>query len=287
MVMQRLLITGASGTLGRQVALLATQQGRDVCGTYFTNPPPLAGQWLRLDVRDRQAVMDLMRQIRPTAVAHTAFRPSGEELWATTAEGAAVVARASQEMGARLIHVSSDAIFDGTCNPYTEAAHPNPRTLYGAAKAAAELAVSAIAPQAAIVRTSLTMSREPLDPHTRFILDLAAGRITGCLFSDQYRCPIGVDDLAGAILELAAGDFAGILHVAGADVVSRSELGCAVARVYHLPEHEVARLTAGPIPPQMASTTIPDIRLDATLAHSLLKTRLRGIYEWFGGDSET
>lgn len=280
--MRRLFITGASGTLGRHVALLATQQGWDVRGTYYTNPPPLTGQWLRLDVRDRLAVRDVVRQTHPTAVVHTAFQQAGETLWATTAEGAAFVAQASQEVGARLIHVSSDAVFDGTSNPYGEAARPNPRTLYGAAKAAAELAVSAIALQAAIVRTSLTISREPLDPHTRFTLDLAAGRMTGHLFSDQYRCPIGADDLARAILELAAGDFAGIMHVAGSDVVSRYDLGRAVARAYHLDDHDVARLRAGPIPPQMAATAIADIQLDATLARSLLKTRLRGIYEWFG-----
>jgi dTDP-4-dehydrorhamnose reductase len=282
MVMRRLLITGASGTLGRNVARLATQQGWDVCGTYYTNTPPLAGEWLRLDVGDRQMVMDVLRQMQPTAVVHTAFRQYGEAMWATTAEGAACVACASQEVGARLIHVSSDAVFDGTSNPYTEDARPNPRTLYGAAKAAAEMAVGAIAPQSAIVRTGLIFSREPLDPHTRFILDLAAGRIRGHLFSDQYRCPIGADDLAGAILELAAGDFAGIIHVAGADVVSRYDLGRAVARAYQLEDHEVARLEAGPIPPQMAATTIADVRLDATRARSLLKTHLRGIYAWFG-----
>jgi dTDP-4-dehydrorhamnose reductase len=282
MVMRRLFITGASGALGSHVALLATQQGWDVYGTYFTNRPPLGGQWLRRDVGDRQAVMDVVRQIHPTAVVHTAFRQYGETMWATTAEGAAFVARATQDVGARLIHVSSDAIFDGTSNPYTETARPSPRTLYGAAKAAAELAVSAIAPQAAIVRTSLIISRERRDPHTRFILDLAAGRVAGRLFSDQYRCPIGVDDLASAILELAAGEFAGIIHVAGADVVSRYDLGRAVARAYHLEDRETARLEAGSIPPQLAATVVADVRLDSTLAHSLLKTRVRGIYEWFG-----
>ena len=280
--MRRLFITGASGTLGHHVALLASQQGWDVYGTYYTNPPPPCGQWLRLDVRDRVAVMDVVRQIYPTAVVHTAFRPSGETMWATTAEGATFVACATREVGARLIHVSSDAVFDGANNPYTEAARPNPRTLYGAAKAAAEMAVRAIAPEAAIVRTGLIISREPIDPHTRFVLDLAAGRITGRLFNNQYRCPIGADDLAGAILELAAGDFAGIIHIAGADAVSRYDLGRAVAQAFHLEDHEVARLEAGPIPPQMVATTIADIRLDSTLARSFLKTRLRGIPEWFG-----
>ncbi len=140
------------------------------------------------------------------------------------------------------------------------------------------MAVSAIAPQAAIVRTALISSREPLDPHTRFILDLAAGRSSGRLFTNQYRCPIGVDDLAGAIMELAVNTFAGIIHVAGADAVTRYDLGRMVARAHGI---EMARLPAAPIPAELASTVTADIRLDSTLARTLLKTRLRGMYEWF------
>lgn len=275
---RRLLITGASGVLGQNVARTAQRQGWEVAGTYFTAPPPLSREWYQLDVRDREAVMALTLQAQPAVMVHTAFVPRGAAMWATNAEGSAFVALAAQAVGARLIHISSDAVFDGTGNPYTEAATPSPCTPYGASKAAAETAVSAIAPQAAIVRVPLTLSREPLDAHTRFILDLAAGRQSGGLFTDQYRCPVGADDLAGAIMELAGGDFAGVLHVAGADALSRYELGCVVARAYQidpatLPATILATLTA---------PSVADVRLDSTLARSLLKTSLRGMYEWFG-----
>lgn len=276
--MRRLFITGASGVLGRNLIVAARRQGWEVAGTYCTSPPPLPGDWHWLDVGDRQAVMDLMRQVQPTAIAHTAYQQRGPALWATTALGAAFVAQAAQEVGARLIHVSSDAIFDGTSNPYTEAAQPSPLTPYGAAKAAAETVISVIAPRAAIVRTSLTLSREPLDPHTRLILDLAAGRRAGQLFTDQYRCPIGADDLAAAIIELAAGDFAGVINVAGADALSRYELGRVVARACQL---DMTTLPATTISAH-AAPIVADVRLDSTLARSLLKTRLRGAYEWFG-----
>ena len=124
--MQRLLITGASGTLGRNVARIAQQQGWEVSGTYYTAPPPLPGQWRWLDMGDRDAVMAVIRQSQPTAIVHTAFLQRGPAMWATNADGSAFVALAAQALGARLIHVSSDAIFDGTSSPYTEAARPNP-----------------------------------------------------------------------------------------------------------------------------------------------------------------
>lgn len=103
------------------------------------------------------------------------------------------------------------------------------------------------------MRTSLTMSRDPLDLHTRFILDLATERATGMLYSDQYRCPIGVDDLGGAILELATDTFAGVINIAGADAVSRYDLGLAVSRAYHI---DAALLRAGQIPVELASTVV-------------------------------
>lgn len=276
--MQRLLITGASGTLGRNVARIAQQQGWEVSGTYYTAPPPLPGQWRWLDMGDRDAVMAVIRQSQPTAIVHTAFLQRGPAMWATNADGSAFVALAAQASGVRLIHVSSDAIFDGTSSPYTEAARPNPLTPYGAAKAAAETAVSAIAPQAAIVHTSLIISREPLDPQTRLIFDLVSGVRPRQLFTDQFRCPVGVDDLAGAIIELAANDFAGVINVAGSDALSRHELGCLIARAYQLDATRLSPATVAANP----AAIVADVRLDSTLARSLLTTRLRGMYEWFG-----
>ncbi|HEX5546431.1 MAG TPA: sugar nucleotide-binding protein [Ktedonobacterales bacterium] len=279
--MPRLLITGASGTLGRNVVRMAQRQGWDVCGTYHTAPPPLPGQWHRLDVGDRDAVLALVRLTQPAAIIHTAYMYRGAALWATTADGAAFVALAAAEAGARLVHISSDAVFDGTSNPYTETARPSPITHYGAAKAAAETAVSAIAPRAAIVRTSLIISREPLDPQTRLVLDLATGRRAGHLFTDQYRCPIGADDLAEAALELAANDFAGVINVAGADALTRYDLGSLIAGAYQL---DPAKL-AGASVATLSTPAVVDVRLDSSLARSLLKTPLRGIRQWLGAEA--
>ena len=101
--MRRLLVTGASGILGRNLARMAIQQDWDVYGTYFTNPPPLLGQWLQVDVGDRGAVVDMVRQIQPTAVVHTAFRQHREAMWATTAEAAAFVDSCATPFGTTIL----------------------------------------------------------------------------------------------------------------------------------------------------------------------------------------
>ncbi|HEY0605579.1 MAG TPA: sugar nucleotide-binding protein, partial [Herpetosiphonaceae bacterium] len=225
--------------------------------------------WQQLDVRDREAVDACVAAIRPDAIIHAAIAEPTE--WATNADGTAHVALATREHGIRLVHVSSDAIFSGAPEPYDESAAPDPITPYGASKAAAETAVSAILPTAAIVRTSLIIGAEPYK-HVRMVLDMLTGLRSDALFSDEIRCPVAVGDLAAALLELAHNDYAGVLNVAGADALSRYELGLLIARRW---EYDPARLKA--ITTVESGLRRPtNVRLDIRRAQRLLQTKLRG-----------
>lgn len=276
--MRRLLITGASGTLGRCLTLLALEAGWTVTGTYHTRRLSLPINWQPLELADRAAVLALAERVQPAAIVHTAFVQTGSAMWATTADGAASVALGATRVGARLVHLSSDSVFDGDAGVYREAALPSPITPYGAAKAAAETAISPIAPAAAVVRTSLILSRDPLDRHSRAALDLATGRARGCLFADEYRCPVAVEDLASAVLELVTHQHAGVINVAGPDAVSRHELGCLVAAAHGLPADAVPRGTLA----ESGLHRPADVRLDCRLAATLLHTPLRGAREYLG-----
>ena len=109
-----LLVTGGSGYLGGE--LLRQASGRLLAATYLSGRPggPDGVDWTELDVRDRDAVRALVERVRPEVVIHTAYRQDGEGARETTVEGAAAVAGAAAEAGARLIHLSSDVIFDGS-----------------------------------------------------------------------------------------------------------------------------------------------------------------------------
>src|SRR6266511_1854306 len=116
---------------------------------------------------------------------------------------------------AGLIHMSSDALFDGTrAGSYSEIDDPSPITPYGEAKAAAERLVADVHPAALIVRTSLIYGGAQPGPHEQLVLDTLAGRVDVAFFTDELRCPITVGDLAAALLELAPADQAGRLHIA-------------------------------------------------------------------------
>jgi dTDP-4-dehydrorhamnose reductase len=171
------------------------------------------------------------------------------------------LAVAARAVGARLVHVSSDLVFDGEHAPYPDEAPPSPIMDYGRAKAQAEAVVAAIDPGAAIVRPSLIWALEPLDRQTAWLVDglLAGGPIT--LFVDEIRCPVHLPDLAAALFEIAVRhELAGLRLLAA--------LGLQ-------PGHNVVAgtvLASGLVRPR-------DLTLLTRRAERELSVRLRGVHE--------
>ncbi|MEV7803111.1 sugar nucleotide-binding protein [Microbispora sp. NPDC088329] len=265
----RFLIVGGSGLLGSELARQCVAAGHEVAATYLTRSGETGGvDWLPLDVRRREDAEALIGAFRPEVVVNAAYRQTD---WATTAIGAVNVALAATAAGGRLVQVSSDAVFSGAAIHYDETCVPDPITPYGAAKAAAETAVSAIAPTAVIARTSLIIG-DGGSSHEALVHALAGGRQKGVLFTDDVRCPVHVADLAAALLELAASRYRGIHHLAGTDAVSRFELGLLIARRDGL---DADSLPSG----RRADTAVPgplDVRLECAMTQRRLRTTLRG-----------
>ncbi|WP_406129256.1 SDR family oxidoreductase [Streptomyces sp. NBC_00989] len=272
--MARVLIVGGSGFLGSELARRATAAGWETAATYCSSRPDAVPgvTWHRLDLRDPARVDEVMTGAAPDAVINTT---SGQGDWAITADGSVRVALAVARYGCRLVHVSSDAVFSGSRISYDESCLPDPVTPYGAAKAAAETAVRLLTPAAAVARTSLIIGHGG-SAHERMVHDLAAGTREGVLFTDVVRCPVQVEDLAAALLELALSDRSGMFHLAGPDALSRHELGVLIARRDGL---DAARLPAG----RRAGTPVPgalEVRLVGTTTREQLRTRLRGAREF-------
>ena len=268
-----LLVIGGSGFLGLRITRQAQLAGHNVIATFHASVPPTAGaDWRRLDIRRRDDVTALALDTRPAVIINAAYRQSD---WETTADGATHVALAAAATGARLVHVSSDAVFSGAAPSYDETRQPDPITPYGAAKAAAETAVKGITPTAIIARTSLIIG-DGDSPHERLVHALASGTAAGVLFADEVRCPVHVTDLASALLELAVWPRAGVCHVAGTDAISRYELGLLIAARDGLDQ---AALPVGLRAPA-GRPGAPELRLDCTKTQARLTTRLRGAREY-------
>ncbi|GAA3063617.1 sugar nucleotide-binding protein [Streptomyces glomeratus] len=264
------MIIGGSGFLGAELIRQARAAGHPTAATYHATKPDDASQalWYRLDLRDAGRLDAVMAEVSPHLVINASSHKAD---WAVAAEGPIRLAMAAAKHGSRLVHVSSDAVFSGAQVHYDETCLPDPVTPYGAAKAAAETGVLTVHPKAVVARTSLIIGHGR-SVHEHTVHELAAGTRDGVLFTDDIRCPVLVEDLAAALLELASCDASGIHHLAGPDALSRHELGILIARRDGL---DASRLPTG----LRAHSTLPgalDVRLDSQATQRKLTTTLRG-----------
>lgn len=269
--MSRLLITGGSSYMGSHLVPRALQR-HDLIYTYFSRDPLALGCARQADVRDRSAFRRLVRDWQPEIIIHTAGSDRTPDMEEVIVQGTENVTAAAREIGARLVHISSDVIFDGRGGPYDESASPRPLHAYGRAKTAAEEIV-ACHPDHVIIRTSLMYSLVIIDHSTAWIATrLKEGRPV-TLFEDQLRNPVWVETLNQACLELAEGEFQGIINVAGRQAMNRVEYGLRLLDWWHVDDRQ--GLSFGPSPGKWPR----DCRLDLTLARQVLKTPLFGIDE--------
>jgi dTDP-4-dehydrorhamnose reductase len=254
----RMLVTGGTGYLGRVVAPVAATRG------WLVDAPGSSVA----DVRNSRDVLALVRSVVPDVVVHTAYVKDTPDARAVIEDGSANVALAALDVGARLIHMSTDVVFDGRAGrPYRELDAVTPSTDYGRAKARAEQLVAGISASSVIVRTSLIYGgpNGPESPHERAARDPQA-----TFYANEVRCPVQVHDLAAALVELADSDFHGILHVAGPAAMSRQQFAAAIAG---------KPVRGGPAPDDRPL----DCRLDTSLAASLLTISPRSVSEVWNG----
>lgn len=226
----KVLVTGAAGMLGHKVVAVATGRGHAV----------VAADLEQFDITDAEATEAFLRAERPDAIVHCAAytavdraEEDEDRAYAINATGAANVARTAAELGARVVAVSTDYVFDGAKreHPWVESDPTGPLGAYGRTKLAGEQAVLEASDRHAVVRTAwLFGAGGPNFPDT--MLRLAAERGEVSVVSDQVGSPTWTGHLAPALVDVAedAGR-TGVLHGAGGGSCSWYEL--AVATFYH------------------------------------------------------
>jgi len=277
----KILVTGASGLLGHAVAVAARASHR-VVAQYLRNAPGGLPGALRLDLTDGAAVRAAFAETAPACVMHCAAMadPAGcererDRAKAINVEATRLLARLCSEHDARLVFISTDLVFDGRRGMYVEEDPVNPVSYYGETKALAEKAVRGECPNHVIARCCLMYGRSPTGGRGAdevMLHALREGKEVR-LFTDEYRTPVCVPDLARALVRLAEAAATGTFHCGGGERVSRYDFGLKICRAAGVDSSRIMATRieeAQCVPPRAPDVSLDSSKLKSALGVSLL-----------------
>ncbi|MGG3162564.1 dTDP-4-dehydrorhamnose reductase [Geobacillus stearothermophilus] len=221
----KVVVTGAKGQLGTDLVNLLVNRGYEVYG-YGRE---------ELDITNFDQVKQVISEVNPDVVIHAAAytkvdlaESEPDQAFLINAYGTRNVTVASEAVGAKLVYISTDYVFDGTANtPYNEFAPTNPLSVYGKSKLAGEQFVRDLHSKFFIVRTSWVYGKHG-NNFVKTMLKLAQERDELMVVHDQVGCPTYTVDLANCILELVQTERYGIYHVSNSGYCSWYEFAKAI-----------------------------------------------------------
>jgi dTDP-4-dehydrorhamnose reductase len=243
--MKRILICGSNGLLGQRLALMLSAKTEfEVLNTSHHRSfvfDPLLFDYTQLDITKKGDVKSLVSSFQPTVILNAAAvtnvdwcETHREEAWKVNVVGVENLVEAARKVGALLIHVSTDYVFDGKHGPYKEDDPPNPISYYGKTKLAGENAIRIADIPYAIVRT-IVVYGNMIGPRGNFALwvvnSLRAGKVIRCA-DDQISNPTFVGDLACAMIRIFELERTGLYHICGAERISRYDFARKIADIF-------------------------------------------------------
>ena len=240
----KILVTGASGLLGLNLSLMG-MEAHTIVGVDRSKLAGTPFELIKADLLDPEVEHQLLDTVKPDAVIHTAAlanleacEEQPETARLLNAELPGELADACARRGIRMMHISTDAVFDGTKDGvYTEEDTPNPQGVYASTKLEGERNVLSANPNAVVVRVNFfgwSLSGTRSLPEF-FINNLSAGKQAQG-FTDVFFCPLFVGDLGEMLLKVLKRELSGIYHVVGSESLSKYDFGVAIARRFGLDE---------------------------------------------------
>ncbi|XP_067012414.2 methionine adenosyltransferase 2 subunit beta [Anabrus simplex] len=297
---KKLLLTGASGLLGRAIYKRFHREGWDILGTAFSRVGP---GLVKLDLTDETAVESVWTEFKPTFVIHCAAQRFPDKVAADpdTATKLNVdvtkhLAEFAVENSVPFLYISTDYVFDGRSPPYSTEDQPNPVNLYGKTKLQGEEATRAASQDHIILRVPVlygpveTLSESAVT----VLLETLRNTTKFCKVSDyEKRCPSHVDDIAEICFQLSSKklkgeNVEGVYHWCGKEMFTKYTMILYMADVFNLPHKHI---TADPEPPAKGGTPRPyDTRLDTSrlqklgvVAHTPFKDGIHSALQpWIG-----
>ncbi|KAM7397376.1 hypothetical protein PAMA_005602 [Pampus argenteus] len=254
----RVLVTGATGLLGRAVCREFENNGWFVIGTGYRRARP---RLIRCDLTDEDAIKALLHEYNPDVIVHCAAerRPDVVERHTEAAvnlnvHATATLAKEAGICGAFFVYISTDYVFDGRNPPYGEDDSPNPLNLYGRSKLEGERETLRHCPGAVVLRVPVLFGEvESVSESAVTSLWLKVQEVTESCTLDhcQQRFPTDARDVATVCRKLSERkrqdpSIRGIFHFSGKEQMTKYEMAVAIAQAFNLPSNHLIPLTEQP-----------------------------------------
>ncbi len=243
----RILITGGSGLLGRAVINASLTMGVDIIPTYHSTPADRRS--VQMDIEDAEEVQRVLQETKPDCVLHAAAMTNVDlceddppRAWAINAEGTKHVADACDDVGAKLLYISTDYVFDGQSGPYSEEAATHPINVYGESKLAGE--GFTLANPGNVVARVCVLYGVGRPNFVTWVMDSLRKNMPITVVTDQYNTPTYTTNCARALLTMCTLDLDGTYHVSGRERLNRYEFARAIAEVFGLNKNLIKASTS-------------------------------------------
>jgi dTDP-4-dehydrorhamnose reductase len=241
----RVVVTGSSGLLGRSL-MNVLKSDCEVVG--IDKHVPEGHKDLTVDITEKEQTLKSIVTTAPSVVVHTAAETDVDrcETERDLAQrinvgGTANIAAGCARVGAKLILISTDYVFDGRKGNYAETDEPNPISYYGLTKLEAERIVASASSDSLTIRSSVLYGWHPSKLNfATWILKGLHERQTLKVVNDHINSPTFADNLAEAIRKAIEQDSQGVLHAAGSERITRFDFARRIARQFDLDEHLLA-----------------------------------------------
>jgi dTDP-4-dehydrorhamnose reductase len=246
---KKILVTGANGLLGQKVTeIFKNESTHELILTDLKDKAeePRDFDYFPMDITKKEDVKEVIKKISPDIIINTAAytnvdgcETERELSWKVNVDAVKNFIIAARTNNSKIIHISTDYIFDGKAGNYDESSKPNPLSYYGKSKLASENALISSGINYTIVRTMIIYGTgKNLRPNfALWLIDMLGKKQPVKIVDDQFGMPTMVDDLAWGLLKIVDMDKSGIYNICGSEYLSRYDFAVKLANVFGFDEN--------------------------------------------------
>jgi len=256
--MKKVLITGANGLLGQKLVLVFSSEKKvlasDLHPEFFPPPPKESKEifdYQSLDITDKEKLKATVFSFKPEVIINSAAytdvdgcETEKEKAWKVNVKGVKNLADLCKENKIKLVHLSTDYLFDGENGPYSEDEPPNPLGYYAQTKLESEEVIKENLGDYVIVRTNVLYGNGiKVNNFVLWVINQLKKDQNIYAVTDEFNNPTLADNLADAISELIEKSFLGIINIGGSEYLSRFDFAQKIALKFNLDRKKIFRIT--------------------------------------------